>query len=508
MTTPLLSTHSGARCMIPTGMRKKPHGGRRTACRAALAAVLAGCCAGFLRADAIHLKNGNTIEGRVLREDSRSVYYEQNGNEIAIPRDLVKRIERSSPGADDAASVPQQSSPPKTREVPIPFPEAQVIPADSEVVKDGAINNAYLSQLDQLVTEDPTRDNQHRLTQAYQQAGIFLTQAGRPEAAIEEYRHALSLAPNDLALALALGYSLIKQGHFWEAIEVLAPAQDQNPGSPDIPLLIGSAYYGMEDLDRAIAEWKKALEIHDDPHVREALLRAEEERRLAGSYQELRSQHFILRYGGSEPREFVNQVLNTLENAFLDIENDLDFYPQEPIVVLLYPNQTFRDITRTPGWVGAINDGKIRIPVSGLSTVTPDFARVLRHELTHSFVYQITMGRCPVWFNEGIAQLEEGATTATLGSRLSRAFASLPPYSALEGSFMSLPAGSVKMVYAKSLAALEYLRDTYGMSEIRTLLKEMPFHPPFETLLEEQLQVTYSQFEQDVANYIYRKYGQ
>ena len=46
----------------------------------------------------------------------------------------------------------------------------------------------------------------------------------------------------------------------------------------------------------------------------------------------------------------------------------------EKIVVLLYPNQAFRDITRSPSWAGALNDGKIRVPVSGLNMVNPQLA--------------------------------------------------------------------------------------------------------------------------------------
>ncbi len=487
-------------------MQASAKGRRWKALRAVLMALCVCGCASSLRADVIHLKNGQTIQGRVLREDSQSVYYDSNGNEIAIPRDLVERIDKSSAEADSAqgSDVP---SPSRTRSLPLPPPVQEAIPKDSKVVKEGAINDQYLSRLDEAEIENPTIDNQDRLAQAYQQAGVFLTQQGQPEAAIQQYRHALSLLPNDLALTLALGFSLIKQNHFWQAVEVLAPAQDQHPHSPNIPLLLGSAYYGMEDLAQAIAEWKRALAIHEDPRVRAALERAEKEDAVAGAYQELRSQHFILRYGDSEPRDFVNGVIETLENSFLKIENDLDYYPQEPIVVLLYPNRAFRDITRTPGWVGAINDGKIRIPVSGLTSVTPDFARILRHELTHSFVYQITMGRCPVWFNEGLAQLEEGSTTDSMGSRLSRDFASLPSYSQLEGSFMTLPPDMVDMVYAKSLAALEYLRDTYGMSEIRLLLKRMAAHPDFESQLQDELHISYAQFDQAVASYVSKKYG-
>jgi len=70
------------------------------------------------------------------------------------------------------------------------------------------------------------------------------------------------------------------------------------------------------------------------------------------------------------------------------------------------------DVTRAPSWSGAINDGKLRIPVSGVQSVTPELARVLKHELTHSFISQMSSNRCPTWLNEGIAQMEEGKSSA------------------------------------------------------------------------------------------------
>jgi hypothetical protein len=134
---------------------------------------------------------------------------------------------------------------------------------------------------------------------------------------------------------------------------------------------------------------------------------------------------------------------------------------------------------------------------------------VLKHELTHSFVRQITMGRCPTWFNEGLAQLEEGATTATMGAQLARALTtgSLPSFQALEGPFLNMPQGQAALAYAKSLAALEYLRTTFDMGEIRNLLKVMASQPDFGVLLQDELHLSYPAFEQEVANYIVKKYG-
>ena len=351
--------------------------------------------------------------------------------------------------------------------------------------------------------------NQQRLKQAYQEAAVFLMRKGEAEGAIDKYREALNRVPNDLALTLGLGYLLVTQVHHLEAMDLLLPATDRYPKSADLHLLLGSAYYGMENLDQAITEWNKALAIHDNANLREAVARAERERNVAGSYLELRSEHFLLRYESPEVEALSEKILEALESAFRDLVLDLDFYPNETIIVLLYPNQAFRDVTRSPSWVGAVNDGKIRVPISGLTAMTPELNRVLKHELTHSFVRQISLGRCPVWFNEGLAQLEEGASTATLGSQLTRAFASdqLPSYATLEGSFVTLPAGQVTTAYAQSLAAVEYLSQTFGMGEIRRLLKAIPSNPDFSSLLQTEIRLSYPAFEQEVATYLSKRYG-
>lgn len=187
---------------------------------------------------------------------------------------------------------------------------------------------------------------------------------------------------------------------------------------------------------------------------------------------------------------------------------DLDYFPTETVVVILYPSQDFRDITRTPSWVAALNDGKIRVPVSGLTQMTPDLARVLKHELTHSFVRQIALGHCPVWFNEGLAQLEDGSSTAALGSQLARAMAAgkVPNYPSLEGSFVSLPADQAVLAYGKSLAALEYLRDSFGMGEVRRMLRHMA-SADLTTVLQEEVRMSYPAFEDEVMRYVLKKYG-
>jgi tetratricopeptide (TPR) repeat protein len=462
-------------------------------------------------ADVIYLKNGRKIVGQVTQEDSKQVIYSIQGGELSIPKSMVDHIQKSADPAEEQPPQESATPPEKSREVPLPSsPSGEPSSGtDSLVIKYGAVDEAYLLHLDSEMTHNPSPENARLLKQGYQQAALFQARKGDPEGAIQKYQQALKLLPNDLSLTLALGYLQVTQSHYLEALDLLLPAADRYPKSADVPMLLGSAYYGMEDMDEAIAQWNKALAIADNPRIHEAVAKAEREREISGSYRELRSSHFLLRYAGEQGEKLSGEVVNSLEGSFQDLVLDLDYSPREVIVALLYPNQAFKDVTRSPTWVGALNDGKIRVPVSGLTQVNAELARVLKHELTHSFVRQITMGRCPTWFNEGLAQLEEGATTATMGSQLARAVATgrLPSFPSLEGPFLNMPPDQVALAYAKSLAALEYLRTTFDMVEIRNLLKAMPSQPDFGVLLQDELRLSYPAFEQEVASYIVKKYG-
>src|SRR5205085_1328375 len=104
-------------------------------------------------------------------------------------------------------------------------------------------------------------------------------------------------------------------------------------------------------------------------------------------------------------------VLRTLEMHFSAIESELNYTPPEPIGVVLYTEEAFTDITRAPSWAGALYDGRIRVPVQGLTSADAELSRSLKHELTHSFVAQKTKSACmgvavscgnhaPTWLQE------------------------------------------------------------------------------------------------------------
>ena len=158
--------------------------------------------------------------------------------------------------------------------------------------------------------------------------------------------------------------------------------------------------------------------------------------------------------------------------------------------MILYTDQAFADITRAPSWAGALNDGRIRMPVQGLTSVTPELARVLKHELTHSFIGQKSHGRAPTWLQEGIAQWMEGRRSGECRRRrwwTPPAKDGVPTLANLEGSWMALSGNAAAFAYAWSLAVVESIIQAGGVGDIGRLLDPIATAPSTEAALREIL---------------------
>ncbi len=167
-------------------------------------------------------------------------------------------------------------------------------------------------------------------------------------------------------------------------------------------------------------------------------------------------------------------------------------------------------MTRAAAWSAALNDGKIRVPISGLTEMTPALTRVLRHELTHSFIAQITHSHAPEWLDEGIAQLEEPRSTAAIGPRLASLYQSgnQVPLNQLERSFQSYTSDEAFVAYAEALAATECIRSSYGMSDLARILQRLGSGDSVESALRNTIHGGYAQLEFEIAEYLKRTYGQ
>jgi tetratricopeptide (TPR) repeat protein len=453
--------------------------------------------------DTIVLKNGRRIVADSVVETSDRVSYETPAGEMSLPRSIVDHIEKDHLSPSYHHGEPANLTSPR-----VEMSQSYTDIANA-VVKDGTINNGFLTQLESQARGGKL-DDIAKVAAGHHAAAQFLIGKGDYEHAAEHYRRALVFAPDNVPLLLNLAILDLKQSEFTAAIDPLEHAKRVAPDSPDAAKLLGWAYYDANRLDEAVKEWQRSLTLKQDSEVVSALAKAQKDRDEETNYREGETAHFSVKYSGGAAPELAHEILYTLEQHYRDLESQLDYTPPEPVSVILYTNEAFADITRAPGWAGAINDGRIRVPVQGLTSVSPELSRVLKHELTHSFVGQKTRGRAPTWLQEGLAQYMEGRRSAGTSASLVQIYdkGQAPSFASMEGSWLTLSGDTAAYAYAWSLAAVESIVSAGGMSDIERLLDRVATEPTTEGALRESLRIDYGELAQQTANYLKRQYVQ
>jgi hypothetical protein len=177
------------------------------------------------------------------------------------------------------------------------------------------------------------------------------------------------------------------------------------------------------------------------------------------------------------------------------------------------------DITRAPAWAGALYDGRIRVPVQGLTAVNEDLSRDLKHELTHSFIAQKTHAVCmalsascaikaPTWLQEGMAQMMEGRRSGEYAGVLVQIYEQghVLPLGELEGNWSRMDRDTAQFAYAWALANVEYIVETNGMGDIERILDRIGAGAATETVLREVLHSDYNDLMKSTAEYLRKTY--
>jgi tetratricopeptide (TPR) repeat protein len=468
-----------------------------------VAAALA--CTVAARADKIVLKNGRQIVAYNVTEDGDKVRYETSAGQLSIPKSIVDHIEKGglipmieSPAA--AAANLNLSPPPMEA-------TANAAEIDQAAVHDGSIDRDYIARTEREARSGNARANE-KAALAHHAAAQFELAHGDMEHALGDERTAITFLPDQPVLLMNVAYLYLKKSEYKQSVEYLERAKRVSADNADIYKLEGWAYYGMNRPDLAVTAWKKSLALKPDGETQAALDKALRDKQEEENYKENESAHFQLKYNGTAQPVLAREVLRVLEAHFAAIESELNYTPPEAIGVVLYTQQGFADITRAPGWVGALNDGRIRVPVQGLTGVDSELSRVLKHELTHSFIQQKTRGRAPTWIQEGVAQWMEGKRSDENAAVLVQIYdaGQAAPLGQMEGSWMGLPGDVARYAYAWSLANVEYIVESNGMADVERILDRIAAGGSTEDGLKEVLHDDYEDLMRSTAEYLKKNY--
>jgi hypothetical protein len=453
--------------------------------------LLACVCA----ADTIRLKNGRSIVADTVTDNGKTVEYAIGEDTYSISKNLVDRI--------DAGGVPGISH---HDDVAIETPSETIRGSDQvfgKVIRDGRVDMDAIEAVEKLGSPELA-------AAAYFTAGKYEAEHGSRNKAREYLEQAQHYAPESPIILNMYVSVLLQMRKAADALPFAEQAARLAPNNADTQGMLGYASFLTDHTPQAIVAWKKSLAIRPDATIQAALDKAQREDSAEENFAQQETGHFTFHYeGGKTPDHLRIQIATVMEAHYDDLVRDLNVAPRQ-ISVSLYSDQAYFDVTQAPAWSAALNDGKLRIPISGLTEVTPELSRVLKHELSHSFINQLTKGRCPQWLNEGVAQVMEGRDVARFGGpQLARIFAAhqqIPLY-VLEGSWTRFDSSHAQLAYAEGLAAVSYVRDTYGISDVQRILARIGDGASSEASLRATIHAGYGDLEDEINNYLRGRFG-
>jgi tetratricopeptide (TPR) repeat protein len=307
-------------------------------------------------------------------------------------------------------------------------------------------------------------------------------------------------------LYYGIGKAKFFKKQYLEAISYLEKSIELNPQGLDTLNLLGHVNFELGNTAKAREYILRALMIQpENPILKKFLQHIEREYKVEKDFSSKEGQYFTIKYDGEKREEIGFRVERILYEARAEIGSKLGYFPDQVITVILYSQKDFFAVTKAQDWTAGIYDGKIRLPIGGLTNSNPYLRSCLFHEYTHAVLDYLCKGHCPGWLNEGIAQYFDGRRIGDWrGGLLAKDFeGSVIKFYLIEGSFTgAADQGLAEFLYAQSLLAVEYLYYRYSNREMQLLLIDIGKGKKTEDVLKERMRIDYPALESEMKKYM------
>jgi tetratricopeptide (TPR) repeat protein len=345
---------------------------------------------------------------------------------------------------------------------------------------------------------------QSNLVNAHLAAAKQFVEANDLDAAISELGAALELKDDDPTLYVYTASLCLSTGDLPSAEDRLLSAVDIDPEHKDAHMLLGEVYYRDGSLEDAIEQWRRVNDLDPfDETLVELLAKAERELEVEKDFvTEYKRRHFIINRDRDNFEEESRTILDILERAYYDIGRDLQHWPRNPVRVILYSTEQFSIATLANCHIAGLYDGKIRVPLSSDGFDEDKLKQVLRHEYTHVIVRELTGGKIPFWFNEGLAQFESEQLDRDKRRILENALENgeLIPLEDLDETQIDLDTdpGRLHLAYLEGFATVSYLRRRFTRYRLFSFMDLLGQGYDTETALKQTYGRSYKQLHREV----------
>ena len=312
-----------------------------------------------------------------------------------------------------------------------------------------------------------------KLAEEYASIGHTLLKQKRFDKADESFAKAIELYPDEGEYALLRGVCNYQWKKYDIARYELDRAKTLKPESVEALVYLGLVQFDTDNHDQAIELWEQALKLAPErKEIIELLAKGRKENGVESSMDRGHSSRFDLTYDPGVDTAFSLAVLDVLESAANQVGGELGLFPEARVPVGIYKRTDYKTVTNSPDWSGGVYDGKIRLPFGALKEISPELRSVLYHEYAHVVVFELTHGNCPLWLNEGIAEMFGRMQFSRPLIELEHAARkdALLDFRKLEGSFSKLSAADAALAYQQSYGMVNYMVSTFGWHQIKQIL--------------------------------------
>jgi tetratricopeptide (TPR) repeat protein len=295
---------------------------------------------------------------------------------------------------------------------------------------------------------------------------------GQARQAASAFREAIAADPKNPRLHLGSGIAAMLERRDRDASDAFETALALDPKLTEARARLGLVQYRMGDTAGAIRTYETLVaDAPSDADARGTLDRWRREQDLHDRMQNAVGSHFTVSFEGPAEAALAEQALESLDRAYWRIGQELGIYPSDPIRVVLYTTEQFRDITRSPTWVAGAYDGTIRVPMLGALGKPTELDRVLAHEFTHAVVRTLAARNVPTWLNEGLAAALESNDLEWANKLADKTRA--VPLRALQSGFSRFNGDQAVLAYAASARAVRRMLDEAGGFAVANLLRDL-----------------------------------
>ena len=219
-----------------------------------------------------------------------------------------------------------------------------------------------------------------------------------------------------------------------------------------------------------------------------------------GAWQELKDKHFVVYYQDKDDYDVAKILLREAEAYYQKIGAQIgytryaDFWTWEDRakILLFHSQKSFVETTGQPPWTGGYADRDTYLFNSRVIVTYKQEQKfldgLLPHEISHLILRDyISDHQIPMWFDEGVAQLQEPAKKE-VADRIMRTLVGKGAYIPFAILMVwdirrEKDTQKVQTFYAQSLSVVEFLVETYGGDSFSRLCRYLRDGKEFEDAL-------------------------